>query len=398
MLRASYSQFADQLATGVANQLHVLSYQAYAYFYGPTNGNGTVRLADLEDFAGFSGNTNPLNGRLLQSNAVDPGLDAPITQEVLLGVEHALRPEFVIGLQGVYRETTDILEQERLVFDGNAFAAGNLGHVGRKHRADDYVPVEAGTRRVAGQDVPRLLPDGTPYVRRHWELRNGVTTRNGFLLENGDREWEYTGLSATFNKRLANRWMMRGNFSWSDWTWNSPASENEDPTLALPGAIGAIEDGEKAIQASGIGSGSKGNVYIQSDWSYALNALYQVAPDRPWGFNVAANFTGREGYPQIYFERVGRATINDGPFGINIPVADSLTDTRLDDVHMVDLRVEKEFTFDDFGFTVGADLFNAFNESYVLQRNGRLTRTNSDHVLEIVSPRILRLGVKLSLR
>jgi hypothetical protein len=51
-----------------------------------------------------------------------------------------------------------------------------------------------------------------------------------------------------------------------------------------------------------------------------------------------------------------------------------------------------------FGLTIGADLFNAPNESCVLQRNGRLVRANSDHVLEIVSPRILRLGVKVSLR
>ena len=126
--------------------------------------------------------------------------------------------------------------------------------------------------------------------------------------------------------------------------------------------------------------------------------MYQVAPERVWGFNVAANITGREGYPQIYFERVFRSTIGDGPTGINVPVSESLTDFRQDDVQVVDLRVEKEFTFNDVGFTVGADLFNAFNEAFVLQRNGRLTRSNSDHVLEIVSPRVLRLGVRFSLR
>jgi hypothetical protein len=400
LLRASYSHFADQLATGVAGQLHPLALQQYAYFYGHTDGSGSLP-ADIGEFSHFSGNVNPITGGFLQSNAVDPGLDAPLTQEILLGVEHALRPEFVIGLQGVLRQTTDLLEFERLVFDGDAYAAANLGHVGRVHRPDDYELVEAGNRTVAGGTVPRLLPDGTPYIRQHWELRDGVSTRGGSLLKNGDREWEYTGLSATFNKRLANRWMMRGNFTVSDWTWNSPDSENQDPTRALPNAAPptqAIDDGEEVIQSSGVGSGAKGNVYLQSDWSYAVNALYQVAPERPWGFNLAANFTGRQGYPQIYFERIFRATIPDGPFGINVPVTGSLTDERLDDVHMVDLRAEKQFSFNDFDLTVGADLFNALNESYVLQRNGRLVRANSDHVLEIVSPRILRLGVKVSLR
>ena len=123
LLRASYAHFADQLATGVGSQLHPLAVQQYAYFYGHTDGSGTLP-ADIGEFSHFSGNVNPITGGLLQSNAADPDMDAPLTQEVLLGVEHALRPEFVIGLQGVYRQTTDLLEFERLVFDGDGYAGG----------------------------------------------------------------------------------------------------------------------------------------------------------------------------------------------------------------------------------------------------------------------------------
>jgi hypothetical protein len=389
LLRASYSQYADQLATGFAGQLQALGAQAYAYFYGPQRANGTLNPADLVDFAGLTGNVHPITHGALISNAVDPDLDAPLTQELIVGIEHALLPEFVIGLQGTFRHTTDLLEQERLVFDGDAYSAANLTQTGRVHRRSDYVP-------VVGPE--RTRPDGSKYHLQYWELKNGVTTRDGFRLENGDREWNYKGVALTLNKRLANRWMMRGSVSFNDWTWDSPESENEDPTLALPNGIGAIQDGEDVIQSSGTGSGSKGNVYIQSKWQYSLNAMYQVAPDRPWGFNVAANLTGREGYPQIYFERVFRSTIGDGPTGINVPVVDDLADYRLDDVQMIDLRLEKEFVVRDIGFTVGADLFNATNESFVLQRNGRLRRANSDHVLEIVSPRVVRFGVRLSLR
>jgi len=39
-----------------------------------------------------------------------------------------------------------------------------------------------------------------------------------------------------------------------------------------------------------------GGPNINSKWSYSLNGLYQVAPDRPWGFkNAALNLTGRQG-------------------------------------------------------------------------------------------------------
>ncbi len=79
-------------------------------------------------------------------------------------------------------------------------------------------------------------------------------------------------------------------------------------------------------------------------------------------------------------------------------VTDSPDTYRLDDIHMVDARVEKEFTFSDFGFTLGVDCFNVFNEAYVLQRNHRLAQATSDHVREVTSPRVLRLGARLSFR
>jgi hypothetical protein len=47
---------------------------------------------------------------------------------------------------------------------------------------------------------------------------------------------------------------------------------------------------------------------------------------------------------------------------------------------------------------VGVDVFNALNESYVLQRQGSLSRTNSGHVLEVLSPRVYRLGARISFR
>ena len=46
-----------------------------------------------------------------------------------------------------------------------------------------------------------------------------------------------------------------------------------------------------------IAVGAFQHVILQSSWSWNLNGMFQVAPDRPWGFNVAANLHGREGYP-----------------------------------------------------------------------------------------------------
>ena len=64
---------------------------------------------------------------------------------------------------------------------------------------------------------------------------------------------------------------------------------------------------------------------------------------------------------------------------------------------------EKEFTFSDFGLTLGVDAFNALNASYVLQRQGVLAQNgvpldNAGAVFETLSPRIFRLGARLSFR
>lgn len=392
LLRASYSRFADQMGTGIGSWLNPMGLQSYAYFYvaDRAGDTGNVQLGDFlfsttnPDF-GFSGNVNPFTGGLLQSNAVSSDINAPLTDELLLGVEHALLPEFVVGVNLTYRLITDILESELLVFDSDPYSSTNLNQVGRPHRRDDYVQVN-GTR---------TLPDGSVRNFSYFQLRPGVFTRNGTLLENGDLEQEYLGASLVFNKRLANRWMLRGNFSWSDWEWSSvPASELENPTDFLGGGE---REGDPVLQGSGTGSGAKGGIYINSEWSYSVNGLYQIAPDRPWGFNVALNLNGRQGYPVPYFVRVVTgANQQFAPYTVQL--TDSPDEFRLDDIHMVDARVEKEFTFSDVGFTLGVDVFNVFNESYILQRNHRIGQTTSDHVREISSPRVVRFGARLSFR
>jgi hypothetical protein len=384
LVRASYSRFSDQLGTGTGVILNPLYFSSYTYYYyNDLNGNNRAEPNEVLTDNGplfSSGNFDARNGGLLRSYGVDPGFDAPITDELLLGLEHALRPEFVIGLNLTYREITNLVETDRLVFDGDARSEANLGHIGRVHTRNDY----------QSKQVTATLPNGQQVTQTVWELKPGVTTRNGLFYSNGDREQEYLGAAFTFNKRLANRWMVRGNVSYQDWTWVVPNGELEDQTQFLGGS----QDGDPVLQGSGTGSGSKGGVYINSNWSYSVNGMYQVAPDRPWGFNLAANLTGREGYPIPYFARVPRNNI-PGASSVQFVEPDAF---RNDDIHVLDGRVEKEFTFSDFGLTLGVDVFNLLNESYVLQRQHRLGIGTTNHVTEILSPRIFRIGARLSFR
>ncbi|HET9765803.1 MAG TPA: VWA domain-containing protein, partial [Thermoanaerobaculia bacterium] len=272
LLRASWSRFADQLGIATASHLDPLAEPGYVHLLldgaavtGGVVGRGDVvdrngdGVLDLADAVAFGGAYDPAGRGLLHSDSVDPDLRAPTTDELLTSVEHAVLADLVVGLHLTYRRLSGLLENELLVFDGDPYAAENLGSPGRLHTRADYVPVVVSR--------PGGLPDGGDSSYTYWQLRPGVASRGGTHLENGDREQEYRGASLTIEKRLSYRWMVRGGVTWSDWRWRVPESELEDPTRLLGGGF----DGDPVLQPSTPGEGNKPGVYVTSGWSYSLN-------------------------------------------------------------------------------------------------------------------------------
>ena len=62
----------------------------------------------------------------------------------------------------------------------------------------------------------------------------------------------------------------------------------------------------------------------------------------------------------------------------------------------LDLRVGKEFAFRTTRFNIDVDVFNALNSATVLGRNYNLQQTTGNNVLEIMNPRVLRLGLRFN--
>ena len=387
LLRASYSRYADQLDTFTAGWLDPVQSLQYLYFYTGNVGSPVLNRDDLlgPSFAATYG-INPVTLGALQSRAVDPNLRAPAVDEVILGIDHALLPELVIGLQGMYKHYTRILDEQLLVFDDpNAFSDASLASVGRVVRRDDYVPATPITLTGA---------DGKPYTIQYYVLRPGVSTRGGTLLENGPREQVYKALFLTMNKRLANRWMLRGNVTWQDWRWRIPQGAVTD---ANPSLLGGQLDGTLVISGHDFISGQQPNVFINSKWSYSLTGLYQVAPDRPWGFNLAGSLTGRQGYPLRYVRQVFVPSLNVARPS-DLPISTRVDAFRYPDVHVLNLRAEKEVRIKSTGVTFGFDLFNALNSAIVLQRQGVLGRNNGGYVTELLGQRVYRLSLRLDVR
>ena len=138
---------------------------------------------------------------------------------------------------------------------------------------------------------------------------------------------------------------------------------------------------------------------IESGWSFNLNGMYQIAPDRPWGFNVAGNLFGREGYPLPYTYNFSSSNTGDG-VARTAGVTTDVDRFRADDPIVLDLRVEKDMRFtDNLSGVISIDAFNVTNEQYVMQRDRDLSaNANANFVTQTLAPRIYRLGFRLNWR
>lgn len=372
LLRASFSQFASQLsATDVEHNNPVA--RSLVYFsnltgepWQPGDPVGPPRdpvNIDLSDPASIASSPN----------VTDPSYTAPKTTELVVGAEHAFLPEFAVGLNATYRDTDDWVEERDLVRP-----VGTDG-VGRPATVDDYVLDEV---------VTGILPNGETYSVQTFSLDPALEFAGGTLLTNGDRAVEYRGLGLVLTKRLTNQWMARGNFTWGEAEWDigSGFVRFDDPNAA---EIGTDIDGGLFGESGGSG---KGEMVMQTTWSANLTGMYQVAPDRPWGFNVATNLNVRRGTPLPYYITF---TGSDGR-NRAIRVVDQIDDFVTDDMFTVDLHLDKEFgATDRIMATINFDLFNAMNEQFVQQRERQLDISSADFLRETLAPRIWRLGLSL---
>ncbi len=396
LLRASYARFAEQLQTANVSRLNPVGNAFGTFSFNDLNDNNQFDPGE-PSFLQQNNNFDPENPTLLiDRDQNDPNLDPSLTDELVASIEHAFLPEFVVSVEATYRLTTDILETRTLIDDGGTI---------RPQEAGDFVPNifdDSRDNAIPGTNViaDTIPGTSTPFTASFFRLRDGLSRAGGSLLTNGDSEVEYFGISLTATKRLSNRWMLRGflNFGEANWDVGSESTRFDDLNLSGLGGNGLgsdIEDALFIVQSAG--SGAFADVLIQSSWSGNLNGLYQVTPDQPWGFNVSANLTAREGYPlpYTYALRTGDGVART----VVVSASEELDAIRADDVFTADLRVEKDIPFSsNLSGTLSLDAFNLFNDNFVLQRDRSLQAPTANFLTQSLSPRIFRLGFRLSFR
>ena len=377
LVRGTFSQYAEQLGQNpLASRVNPIGY-SYAYFYfADANGNLVFDPSEAGSLQfAYTYNIDPDNpAALFSPNVNDPNLDPMMTDEVTLGFEHALRPDLGVGIHLTYRNIHDIPETRWLITDESGAT--------RLATRDDWV--QSGT-------VTGPLPNGQTANVPVYDLRDGLEWTGGRLYTNGDREQDYMGISLSANKRLTNRWTMRGHVTWNDWDWKiGPEYRRyEDPTDVIGDELGYSDGDEPFFEQS---TSNKSNIFIGSRWSFNVNGLYQVAPDRPWGFNLGASVDGRQGYVTPPFIRRGGSV-----GGRNVQLA-PIDKFRHDDVIVTNAHVDKDFRFGETIFNLSVDGFNLLNEDYVLQVERSATSGRRGQTNETLSPRVFRVGMTVRFR
>ncbi len=245
------------------------------------------------------------------------------------------------------------------------------------------------------------LFDGSPFSQPYYQLKPGVGVPAGVTLENRP-DWNtvYNGVELSFQKRLTDKWLVRGSGTYQTWNQNGGAGSCYDPTSdrggnneLWPGTAIAIQTGSTcagndiAAFPAGSNSGSRNEVFLNARWLFNVGALYQL----PAGFAVAGNFFGREGYPYVNYYRFDPG---DG-LGTRDNVIGKLSDHRYDDVYELDLRLEKVIAVNPLQITLAADVFNVLNQGTILQRNARVDVSAYDSIIEMQSPRVVRFGARI---
>jgi hypothetical protein len=367
ILRGSYAMFASQLnAVLAASTVSQIPYYSYVYYTAvDTNGNNIADANELLEFQGVAGfnPADPLNGNPDRIG----DYKTPLTHEVIFGADHELFRNFGVSGSVTWRKFTNL---NYLTYRGVTSA--------------DYT--QAGT--LTGNTVP-IGPYSVPFYTVD---PDAVPSDFGRLyMQQPDYSQRFWGVELAATKRMSNNWMLRVGWSTNDHReyFDSPAAflhGDQTPTITYPNRDGGL------VMRNTSGSGKAAIYMVLPKYQFITTAAWQVR----WGINLGLNYNFRQGFATPYHRTRTPGSADDfSPSGKSVLVVTDVGDYRLPNVHSVDGRISKNITYRRFNMNLDLDVFNMFNAGTVLGRGYDLRVGTFNQVLEIMNPRIARLGVRV---
>lgn len=369
LARASYSRFASQLSGGAASVLGTIQYSA-VYFYGvDTNRDNKIQAGEL------SGNTTTGAGNIgyFGFNISNPSslstpnkigsYKTPMTDEVTVGADHQLTRDIAISGSYTFRRYSNFVWNPLTGVDGTDYAvAGTL----------------TATTSVAGPySIPyyAINPSAVPADSGHtYQSRPGYSQK-------------FQGFELSATKRMSNNWMARMAYSMNTHREYFEGKQSMgDPT---PGPNSPNIDGGLVVRQTG-GSGKSSIYMVLPKYQFIANGSYQMA----FGITAGINYLYRQGYSEPFFRsRVATGDVLGS--NKNVFVLGGVDWYRLPAVHSLDVRLGKSQTIGKIRLNLDIDGFNILNISTILGRQYDLRLTTANQVLEIMNPRIFRVGLRV---
>ncbi len=375
LLRASFARYSGQIENGIVGQSNPSSSVGYAeYRWVDRNGDHFAQADEVLVAQGpisVGGGFDPANPTsVVSSSLIDPNLKAAVTTSVVAGLDRELVPNLALQVNYSYTRTSN--------YSGNYSWNYYATWVGVSRA--DYLP---------GDPVTGTLPDGTAYnIPTYYPDATKIEANNSqSLLTNWPGYYTYYhGVEAALVKRLSNRWMGRVSVAYNqarEWYGSSPTDMAANPTRTDLSPL--VNGGQFATQS--VGSGLA-DTFMSAKWQVNANGSYQFPRD----IEVGGSLFGRQGYPFAIYRNADLGY--DG--SMNVLVAPLIDTYRLPNLWNLDLRVAKSIKLSRARLQLIGDLFNVTNANTAMLRNRNLDSPNFNQLAQNLSPRILRLGLRVT--
>ena len=394
VLRASYANYAEQLAFGQVSDENPIQYGYLAYEWVDANNDRFVQPneVNLGNFL-YNFNIDPDDPGAVGTtvNKIDRDLKPKRDHEVVLGIDREIGANFAVGAAYTWRRSVDWSYQPR---------------IGSECGSE---PTRATCRIIGPSDYIRNAPTTANGFTGYTFSPNPdlVTAGGGGRMRTNAEGYRtnYSGVELTMTKRLSNRWMSRVAFSWNDWTENwdgTPYGAHDTASSANEGQVTPTE-GDALVQGGQVaylsGGSGKASFYTSVKWQLYANAMVQL----PWSVDLSGGVFGKQGGPYPITVRLPAG--RDGQLqSLGTAEIDS---NRYPNVWNVDVRLAKTVKFGGSGLTLSAEVFNVMNNGVILSRSrqantGTFTSTIAGaepglgRIEEIIAPRIVRFGVNFT--
>jgi hypothetical protein len=291
-----------------------------------------------------------------------PDFHSPHTDEITLGIDHELLPNFKLGISFMYKtldKMNKLIERDRDTNWAKTFTVNDPGYDG-----------VFGT----GDDQKLTVYDRTaPFVVNY--------------NQNLPEAWKkYRGLEFIFEKRMSNKWQLLGSITLSK-SW---------------GTSGLLSSGDAAHHGFATPNAlinNEGRLDLDRPLQIKLQGSYQL----PYGINISGFLIHMSG--DTYMRSVD----------VYAPLAKTYVRVKAEprgtrrnpSWNRLDLRLEKEFAFGDFGrLGVYIDAYNSLNAANIttstsihgyIEQNGTFRVNPAWKTVSSTSiPRVIKLGLRFT--